>query len=46
MVKGGTFTTTSGVALEYEKGTVALYGGSFSGVNIATRDYSGTINEG
>ena len=45
-LRGGTFTASSGVALEYTKGTVRLYGGSFSGMNIATKDYSGTINEG
>ena len=28
------------------RGTVQLYGGSFSGVNIVTKDYSDTINEG
>lgn len=45
-VKGGSFTASSGVALEYTKGTVRLYGGRFSGMNIATKDYFGTINEG
>ena len=45
-LRGGTFAASSGVALEYTKGTVRLYGGSFSGMNIATKDYSGTINEG
>ena len=28
------------------RGTVQLYGGSFSGMNIVTKDYSDTINEG
>lgn len=46
IVKGGTFTATSGTALEYLRGTVQLYGGSFNGVSIVTKDYSETINEG
>ena len=46
IVKGGAFTTTSGTALEYLRGTVQLYGGSFNGVSIVTKDYSETINEG
>lgn len=46
IIKDDTFTATSGVALEYTKGTVRLYGGSFNGMNIATRDYFGAINEG
>ena len=45
-VKGGTFTATSEVALEYAKGTVRLHGGTFSGMNIMTKNYFGTINEG
>lgn len=28
------------------RGTVQLYGGSFSGMNIVTKDYSDMINEG
>ena len=46
IVKGGAFDATSGVALEYMRGTVQLYGGSFGGVKIATKDYFDVINEG
>ena len=46
IVNGGTFTATSGVALEYTAGTVDLFGGTFNGINILTYKYPGKINEG
>ena len=45
-IRGGTFTATSGVALEYAEGTVLLSGGTFNGINILTYKYPGKINEG
>ena len=45
-IRGGTFTATSGVALEYTEGTVRLFGGTFNGIKIVTYKYPGKINEG
>ncbi len=45
-IRGGTFTATSGVALEYTEGNVRLDGGSFNGIKILTYKYPGKINEG
>ena len=46
IINGGTFTATSGVALEYTEGTARLYGGTFNGIKIVTYKYPGKINEG
>ena len=46
IVNGGTFTATSGVALEYTEGTARLNGGTFNGIKIVTYKYPGKINEG